>query len=152
MHFQHILLTTDLSEASFEAFEIAAYQAKMENSEITLLHVLDNWEIPSVLYAHGITPSIIESYKTDLLNEAKSRLESIAKERFHGQAVNPQVILGNKGSALDICNYAKDNSSDLIIIASHGRGSVAQLLLGSTVEKIIRTAPCPVLVVPKQKK
>ena len=47
----------------------------------------------------------------------------------------------------EIINYAREKSIDLIIMGTHGRGAVAHMLLGSTVEKVVRKAPCAVLTV-----
>jgi nucleotide-binding universal stress UspA family protein len=52
---------------------------------------------------------------------------------------------------LDVANgitaYAKANAIDLIIVGTHGRGAVKQFLMGSVAERVVRTAPCPVLAV-----
>ena len=49
--------------------------------------------------------------------------------------------------AAAIVDYAKDKRIDLIVAGTHGRGGVARLLLGSVTERVVRTAPCPVLTV-----
>jgi nucleotide-binding universal stress UspA family protein len=49
--------------------------------------------------------------------------------------------------AEEIVNYAATNGIDLIVLGTHGRGGMAHLLLGSVAEKVVRTAPCPVLTV-----
>jgi nucleotide-binding universal stress UspA family protein len=48
---------------------------------------------------------------------------------------------------LTIVGYAKENDVDLIIMGTHGRGAIAHLLMGSVAERVVRTAPCPVLTV-----
>jgi nucleotide-binding universal stress UspA family protein len=49
--------------------------------------------------------------------------------------------------ALAIVTYAKDANLDLIVMGTHGRGGMAHVLMGSVAEKVVRTAPCPVLTV-----
>jgi len=49
--------------------------------------------------------------------------------------------------AMAIVDYAREAHSDLIIMGTHGRGAMAQLLMGSVAERVVRTAPCPVLTV-----
>ena len=46
-----------------------------------------------------------------------------------------------------ITEYAKEAAVDLIVLGTHGRGAVAHLLMGSVAERVVRTAPCPVLTV-----
>ena len=48
---------------------------------------------------------------------------------------------------VELVRYAKDNAIDLIVVGTHGRGAIAHILLGSVAEKVVRKAPCPVLVV-----
>ena len=49
--------------------------------------------------------------------------------------------------ATEIVNYARRNGIDLIVMGTHGRGAIAHLLMGSVAERVVRTAPCPVLTV-----
>ena len=67
------------------------------------------------------------------------------------EAETPVVTLVGK-PFLEIVKYAKEHNSDLIVMATHGRGAMAHILMGGTAEKVVRKAPCPVLTVkhPKQ--
>jgi len=56
------------------------------------------------------------------------------------------VITSNSPSAA-IVTYARDASIDLIVMGTHGRGAIAQILMGSVAERVVRIAPCPVLTV-----
>jgi len=49
--------------------------------------------------------------------------------------------------AAEIVEYARTNGVDLIVMGTHGRGAIAHLLMGSVAERVVRTAPCPVLTV-----
>jgi nucleotide-binding universal stress UspA family protein len=55
--------------------------------------------------------------------------------------------LTSNAPALTIINFAKDMKADVIIMGTHGRGAMAHLLMGSVAERVVRTAPCPVLTV-----
>jgi nucleotide-binding universal stress UspA family protein len=55
------------------------------------------------------------------------------------------MVTGAPSSA--IVHQAAEKGADLIVMGTHGRGGVAHLLLGSVAEKVLRTAPCPVLIV-----
>jgi nucleotide-binding universal stress UspA family protein len=57
------------------------------------------------------------------------------------------VLATSDNAAEEIVRYAKAHAIDLIVMGTHGRGAVAQLLMGSVAERVVRTAPCPVLTV-----
>ncbi|MBN1492493.1 MAG: universal stress protein, partial [Phycisphaerae bacterium] len=48
---------------------------------------------------------------------------------------------------VEIINYAREQKADLIVIATHGRSGLKQVLIGGTAEKVVRKAPCPVLTI-----
>jgi len=60
---------------------------------------------------------------------------------------NTEIIVKGGQAAHDIIKFAKDNSSDLVVIATHGLTGIEHLLLGSVTEKVVRMAPCPVFTV-----
>jgi nucleotide-binding universal stress UspA family protein len=57
------------------------------------------------------------------------------------------VLLTSSTTAFAIVEYAKQENIDLILVGTHGRGAFSHLLLGSVAERVVRTAPCPVLSV-----
>jgi nucleotide-binding universal stress UspA family protein len=57
------------------------------------------------------------------------------------------IVLTSSSAAAAIVEYAKDQRIDLIVIGTHGRGALSHLFLGSVAERVVRTAPCPVLTV-----
>ena len=151
MNFQNILVTTDFSEASMAAFEIAAYQAKMSGSKVTLLNVVGDWDVPETLLRQIPNPESVSAYRNELLQNSRKEIEDLATKHFHGQDVISDVIISTDPIAQEICGYAKKHSVDLIIMSGHGRGSLGDFFLGSVVQRTIKLAECPVLVVPKPK-
>ena len=147
MHFDHIIITTDFSEESLRAFEFAAYQAKMENSQVTLLYVIEDWEFPASMFRY--ISNAIEDYKDDIVEDALRRLEDLARSHFHHERVRCQVLLATKSAAEEITQYAQAHKGNLIVMASHGGGAIGALFLGSTVQKVIHMSHCPVFVIPK---
>ena len=152
MHYSHILVTTDFSDASKRAFEYAAYQAKMEGSKLSLISVIADWEVPVSFYPYISSPERIEEYRQSLLTQAKKQLEEFAVGLFHSQKVETHVVLSIKAVSDEIVDYAATHECDLIVMASHGKGAVTSLLLGSTLQKVINAARCPVLVIPQKPK
>jgi len=133
-----ILVPVDFSECSRKALHYATALAKQCQAEILLLHVLEMPPIP------------VQAFETAFL-EAPAE-ESVEKELSEWQAqvgsTAPVKTLVCSGSASpEIVRTADENNMDLIVIGSHGRTGLARLLLGSTAERVVRHAPCPVLVV-----
>jgi nucleotide-binding universal stress UspA family protein len=86
----------------------------------------------------------IPSVNTEWDERAKQELENLAKEQIpSGVAVKTIIKTGKP--FLEIIETASELDVDLIIIATHGRTGVEHILFGSTAEKVVRKAPCPVL-------
>jgi len=131
-----VLVPTDISEFSLRAFDVAS-QLVSDRRLIRVLHVLP------------IVDSIAPETAWVPIDES-SRLEQVKKlvagflEQHHCGDLSFEILLGNAGH--EIANYAKEIEAGLIVIPSHGRGMWHRLLLGSTTDKVVRLAHCPVLV------
>ena len=148
MHFQHILVTTDFSDASLVAFEAAAYQAKMGGTKLSLLSIVPDWEVPPTLLEHIPSPERIDEYRKQIVAASTERLQKLASERFHGQKVETHVLVSSRSHSSEICEFARKNNCDLIVMSSTGHGALASLVLGSTTQKVLAETNCPVLVIP----
>lgn len=120
-----IVLATDLSESSAAAARVAVDYAHRLGARLHLLHVL--WP------------------PTD--PAPRPALERLAAEL---RAVAPVVTAVESGVpvAEKIVGYAARHRAGLIVVGTHGRSGVTRALLGSVAERVVRTAPCPVLTVP----
>lgn len=150
MHFPKILVTTDFSEDSLTAFDLSSYEAKMEGTKVHLLAVVEDWEVPPGFLREIPNPEAISSYRKDLLERAEEKLQEYESRFFHGQDVTCKAILSSNPVAQEICDYAKEQKINAIVMASHGRGGFGAFLLGSVVQKVIKSAPCPVVVIPRK--
>jgi len=120
-----ILVATDFSQPSEVAVRAAANHARLLGARLHLLHVV--WP------GSDATPS--------------PRLEQLAEGlRGDGLTVVTAVESGLPGP--EIVRYATREAIDLIVVGTHGRTGVTRALIGSVAERVIRTAPCPVLTVP----
>jgi universal stress protein A len=135
---QRILVPTDLSAFAEQAVRYAHGLAELCKAELHVLHVArDPSELTHSVYGivePGAGGDAYDEWFAGLLGEAGTvrRVEAV---RF-GTDV-PAVIAG----------YARKEGADLIVIASHGRSGLRHLLMGSVAEQLLRTAPCPVLVI-----
>jgi universal stress protein A len=80
--------------------------------------------------------------------EARKKLGEVAKS-LRAQKLSVETAWTRGTPFLEIIRYARENSIDLIVMGTHGRGFMAHLLLGSVAENVVRQGPCPVLTVRK---
>ena len=141
-----ILVPTDFSEPSDAALEYAGTLAGRLGASIHLLHVFEDPYLSGGAFAAEMYAPIPADLRETLLIEAKEqlqrRLAKLVGEQWHATA---DVYTGP--TAIAIADFAKEKNIDLIIMGTHGRGAMAHLLLGSVAERVVRTAPCPVLTV-----
>ena len=117
--------------------------ARNYNARLHVMHVVEDVMLRYSSEVGLALPALQE----DLVKEARKELESrlTAEDREQLKAV-PVINTGANISGA-ICAYAKANAIDLIITGTHGRGAVSHFLMGSVAERVVRTAPCPVLTV-----
>ena len=132
---QKILVPLDFSDCSRKALQYAAAFAKQSAADLHLLHVQES------------TPSGAETGYVECMStaQAQAQLERYKEQLEETIEVATAVTRGVPYS--EIVEYARTLGVDLIIISTHGRRGFQRLLMGSTVEKVVRHAPCPVLVV-----
>lgn len=142
LHLKEILVPTDFSERSKKAVQYALRFAEQFGSEIALLYVVE----PTTPIAEA--PLGFEVFtEKDEFSMAEKDLAVLAAESHTDGAhsVSSFVRIGHAPN--EIIKAARDLDVDLIIIATHGYTSWKHLCIGSTAERVVRTAPCPVLVV-----
>jgi nucleotide-binding universal stress UspA family protein len=141
---QRILVPTDFSPTSDLAFAYALDLAPRIGAAIRLLHVIDDTSIATA-YPDGFYVEL-PSVRAQLIEETKGRLESLkARCEAAGVGATTEVAVGRPAPA--IAETAVNRGTDLIVMGTHGRSGVAHLVLGSVAERLVRTAPCPVLTV-----
>ncbi len=148
---EHILVTTDFSEAAESAFDYAKDQLKRmgkEKSKITLLKVIDVVAPANIKFEYGLAIADKKGMLEKLHKQASERIREIAKKYFAGLRVDTFVIKPKKAVYQEIVKFAKIHNVDLIVISTHGRTGVKHFLLGSVAERVIRQSLCPVMVVP----
>lgn len=150
---QKILVTTDLSSVSKEAFPLATGMAKAFGASITCLHIFEE-DLLAVypMIAGYMQPEMIAAgeYREEAKKRAAQALESLA-ESFRNEGIKTSTMLrtGAKPFA-EIVKAARELPADLIVCATHGRTGLRHALIGSTAERVVRKAPCAVLTVKPQ--
>ena len=140
-----ILVPVDFSAHSEQAFAYAAMLARRFGASLELLHVVEDPFVSGAWGSDGFDP-----YIPDLIDrqvaDARRRLREMKEIRAaDGDAVEPVVLIGTP--AKTIVDHAAAGTFDLIVMGTHGRKGLAHALMGSVAERVVRTAPCPVVTV-----
>ncbi len=140
LQLKHILVPIDFSEASEKALRYAGRFREQFGSKITLLHVIQPMVYPADF---GYPPTIVDTLDQAVRSQTEVRLNELAGEG----ATRVDTLIRVGQPYFEIVAAAKDLDVDLIIINTHGRTGLKHALLGSTAERVVRHAPCPVLTV-----
>lgn len=139
MHIQHILVPMDFSPDAEQALEHAVALAQQFQARITLLHAI---------YLPVSTEVSLTAYFSEMEASAQRGMETYQKRVADaGLPVETLVLVGVPFRM--IIETAADKDADLIVMGTHGRTGVQHLMLGSVAERVVRLAPCPVLVTRK---
>lgn len=143
-----VLVATDFGAAAGSALRYGRALARAFGAELHVLHVVDNVAARAIggyEYA-AISPQIQQDLERAGRRQTAALLEEDDRRDLH--AVATTVTSTSPPDA--IVEYARTHVVDLIIVGTHGRGPVAHLFLGNVAERVVRTAPCPVLTVHAQ--
>jgi nucleotide-binding universal stress UspA family protein len=141
--YERILFATDFSDSSTYALSHAISLAKICGAKLYIVHVIYDMTVEKPHIAH---PAMNLFYQ-EMINEAYEELDRTYGPVLKGfERVEKIVIKGAPPSNV-INDFARDNKADLIVIGSVGRSGLEKLFFGNTADKVIRRAPCPVLVV-----
>jgi nucleotide-binding universal stress UspA family protein len=138
-----ILVPTDFSGLSCEAFSWAALLAKEFNAKILIVHVILERAATEMTAQPGNPwEDVLEREDNAMIENFQSCLVSDIKH-----AVETQTLVEVGQAAERLIAAAKEKNADLIVMATHGRTGLSHALMGSVAEKLVRQAPCPVLTV-----
>jgi nucleotide-binding universal stress UspA family protein len=145
LHLKKLLVPTDFSENSKRALIYAVRLAQRNNSGLILFHVFESPEFVRQL------PEDF-SYES---NAAKRRFEErlvTISRNVQGSNVKIETLQRRGTPYEEIVKVAKEKEVDLIVIGTHGYTDPKHVLLGSTAQRVVTIAPCPVLVVRQEER
>ena len=138
--FKKILVPTDFSPASAEAFRTAVELARTNGAEVVVAHVTG---APAMVVENGhMVPVDGSAAPSNLWNRFKPYTADDPNVR-----VTHEVVVVGRVSAAELLAAQERFGCDLVVVGSHGRGWLRRLLFGSVAERVVRSARCPVLVV-----
>lgn len=137
---KRLLLATDFSEFAYRAECYAHALAASWRAELSVITVLE--------FPPGMNPeyTVNKLYLTDLMSNASARLTEL-KRRAHQHGISATTRIATGIPNEEVMVAAQAEQTDLIIVGTRGKSGLAHVLLGSTAERLIRMAPCPVLAV-----
>ncbi len=141
---KRILVPTDFSDASTRALEYAKSLASVYGASLDLLSVVPEPFVlpdPSTFYV-PLPSAYIEGLRKDAETHLQAALSPAERARFNARSA---VLFGRPFG--EILDYATREGIDLIVMGTHGYGALAHAVLGSVAERVVRSAPCPVLTV-----
>jgi nucleotide-binding universal stress UspA family protein len=139
---KRVLVPIDFSEPSVCTMRFAKNWISTSRAKIRLLHVVD----PRASFGDfGIVP--MGRLQADQVKRAREALENLRDREFAGSS---RVSLSvREGAAYDeIVSEAHRFNADIIVVARHGKSELSQAVMGSTAERVVRYADCPVLALP----
>jgi nucleotide-binding universal stress UspA family protein len=140
--YKTILVPTDLSTPSMDAIRHAATLADRVGSRVILTYVMED-RLPPMILAH--TTETEEQLLDRHREHARNALVDVAADLFPGRKV--ECIVRQGADHAEIVALAREIGADLIVMGMHGHGFLVHALAGSTTERVLHHAPCPVLVV-----
>jgi len=155
--FHTIVVAVDSTQVSHQAFEKAVGMAKSLDARLLIAHVLSfrDTDSPQPIQSYSTPDTIVvdeairQQYQQDW-NTYVEHYEALLKQKLeeaklHGVQAESKQTQGSPGRAL--CELARQFDADLLIVGSHQRRGVSELMIGSTSNYIMHHAPCSVLVV-----
>ena len=138
IHIKNILVPVDFSDLSLKSLQYAIPLARQYGAKLTLLYVVEPLAYaPELAYGTPLPPDPAAQVRTDL--------EAVRKARIPAD-ITVDVAVSEDFAHTGVVESARSLCADLIVTTTHGRTGLTHLFMGSTVEKIVRHAPCPVLV------
>ena len=148
MNISLILVPTDFSECALNSLQYAARMAEMYKAELILMHVVDTREAD---HFSKFAKEPVENVLERLNNQATQAFRKFLNQWPENGLVKDTIV--SAGTPFqEIALKARDFQVDLVLMGGYGSrgkgGQIEEIFFGSTVEKVVRLLPCPVLCVP----
>ena len=141
----HILVPLDFSTNAARALRYAKTLASRFGASLELLHVVEDPFTSGAWSSEIYVPNIVE-LRGSLVKDAEQRL-AVDQSALSLEGVPTIATVRTGPVGYTIVEYAQAVHADLIVMGTHGRTGLAHIFMGSVAERVVRTAPCPVLTV-----
>jgi universal stress protein A len=143
---KRILVPVDFSDPSMRALDYAIGFSRRINSQLTVLHVVEPVYYPIASDTYGVGLDLGNVY-AEIERAARIQLSRLAA-KLAARRVAARSLLSFGTAPQSIVETANKLKADLIVMSTHGRTGLSHVLMGSVAERVVRTAPCPVMTVP----
>jgi len=137
-----ILCPIDFSEFSVSAYQHALSVAGHYRAKLVAQHIVELWRHPAADFV--ASAGLYEEYYQALRESGKEQLQEFVKKHTHDE-IQPELLVQVGVAADSILSFAQSQETDVIVMGTHGRRGFDRLMLGSVTDRVMRTAPCPVL-------
>jgi nucleotide-binding universal stress UspA family protein len=141
--FEKILTAIDFSESSDYAFEYALMLARQFQAELTIMHVINE---PVDLRGFYVPHISFEQLEKEIEEGAQIMMEKFCQTRM-GEFTGYQTAIVSGIPYEEIIRKAEETGSSLVVLGTHGRTGLDHIIFGSTAERVVRSASCPVLTI-----
>jgi nucleotide-binding universal stress UspA family protein len=141
-----ILCPIDFSEFSVTAYQHALSVAEHYRAKLVAQHIVELWRHPAADFV--ASAGLYEEYSQALRESGKEQLQEFVKKHTNDE-IQPELVVQTGVAADSILSFAQLQKADVIVMGTHGRRGFDRLMLGSVTDRVMRTAPCPVLVASK---
>jgi universal stress protein A len=141
--FEKILTAIDFSDSSDYAFEYALTLAKQFQAELTVMHVINE---PVDLRGFYVPHISFEQLEREIEEGAEVMMEKFCKDKMADFTRFTTVVVAGIPYE-EITRKAEETGTSLIVLGTHGRTGIDHLIFGSTAERVVRSALCPVLTI-----
>lgn len=141
--FDKILVATDFSDCSVEACAYALALARKFDASLQIVHVINE---PVDLRGFYVPHISFDQLEKEIADGAASMLETFCNDNLQDFS-NYTTAVVNGVPYEEITRTAQEQDASLIVIGTHGRSGLDHLIFGSTAERVVRSAPCPVLTI-----
>ena len=139
-----ILVPTDFGEPSGQALSYGRHFARQFGATLHVLHTVQNVMIPG---GAEVPVAAVQQVEQGLESVARRQMDELVTDDDRSSFEVVTAVRSAPSAASDIMEYARVNAIDLIVMGTHGRGALGRLFMGSVAERVVRSAPCPVLTV-----
>jgi nucleotide-binding universal stress UspA family protein len=139
-----VLVATDFSDPARSALDYGRELARHFGATLHVLHVTS--DLAATIGTEHYLTGLPEMQK-QVDDAARQQLDALLTDDDRLDLQAKAVVRSSGATAATIVDYAREARIDAIVLGTHGRGGVSHLLMGSVAERVVRTAPCPVLTV-----
>jgi nucleotide-binding universal stress UspA family protein len=142
--YKRIMVAIDGSDTASRGLQEAIKLAKEQQAKLAIIHVIDL----VIVYGAGQFPGAYVGATRELAHETLERArKSAIAAGLDPEIQSPEIVTSGYHVAETIAQAARDWKADLLVVGTHGRRGVSRWLLGSVAERIVRVAPCPLLLI-----